>query len=82
MTAVLLYTGSAPWASSIVPYIVMLTIVPVCLVFAPQKVREDRRIKVTAILLILLAISAPSFAAVTSICDWAWWAIECWFLPR
>jgi hypothetical protein len=77
MTAVMLYTSSP--ISSIVPYLLMLTIVPICLAFAPQPIRGDKRVKVGVILLVIFGISAPALAFPTYICDIAPWIFECWF---
>lgn len=78
MTAVLLYTG--PGLSSLAPFLVLLTIVPIGLLFAPQPLRRDKRIRVLALVLLLLTISAPAWAFPTKICDWCPYCFECWFL--
>jgi hypothetical protein len=77
MTMALVLTKTAG-AAGLGP-LAMFFMVPVLIAFAPQPVRDDKRVKVLVILLVLLAIATPALAVPSTICQYAWWAIECWF---
>ncbi len=68
--------GGVSWGS----VLLMLTVVPLGLLWAPQpvRVRVDKRVLVAGGVLIGVFIASTVFAAPTKVCEWAWWAIECW----
>ena len=79
--AVVVFSAVHPgWLSSLAFYLTILTAVPVGLLLAPQSVRRDKRVLIGLALVLLALIGMPTFAAVTPICKYAFWAIECWFL--
>lgn len=78
MTALLVVPEG--FASSLSLFVMLATVVPISLAFAPQEVRRDKRVIVGLGLVVLAAIGTTASAAVTNICAYAWWAFECWFL--
>lgn len=78
MTAV--FVSSSPLGfSSTSLYLTTAVVMLVAGAVVPARIRHDRRsIAWLLILLVLGVIGQPAYAAYTSICDWAWWALECW----
>jgi hypothetical protein len=77
--------GPSPVISSLSLYFVMLTVVPIGLLLAPQPVRRDKRTIVTLLLLAAVVIGVPVYAVVCNVCevckgDYWWLYMECWFL--
>jgi hypothetical protein len=66
-------------------YAVMLTIVPLGLLLAPQPVRTDKRTIAAVIAAAAILIGAPAYAVVCNVCalcktEWWFLYVECWFL--
>jgi hypothetical protein len=80
MTALVFASVSPSWLSSLGFYLTLLTVVPTGLLLAPQPIRTDKRVLIGLALLVLVMIGHPTYAAYTRICDWAWFAWECWFV--
>ena len=73
---------SAPHAS--VSPTVLAFMLPICLVWAPQAVRRDRRTIAAALVLAVLVLGIPVFAdepgiVIANPCVLMPWLIECWF---
>lgn len=69
-------------ASSVVSavsfYLTLLTVVPIGLLWAPQDARKDKRVIAAVVVVVVSLIGVPLLAFDSTICKWAWWAIECW----
>jgi hypothetical protein len=79
MTAVFM-GPSALVGSSVSLYLAVFVLVSVVAALAPRRVTRDRRaVALLLILIVAVVIGQPTYAAYTTICDYAWWAIECWF---
>lgn len=77
MTAVV-WLSSSTW-SVLSLYLLLLTVVPIGLMWAPQPVKRDKRvIAVVIVVVALLLLVPPLFAFDSNVCTYAWWAIECW----
>lgn len=75
MVAVVMAQGGVSWGA----LVMMLTVVPLGLLWAPQEIRRDKRVIVAGLVLALVVLSIPAFAAPpTKICDYMPWALECW----
>lgn len=73
-----LVVSASPVVSSLSFYLTACTLLIVGIVFAPQPVKRDKRVIALVGVLIVLAIGVPVFAADTTICKYAPWALECW----
>lgn len=80
MTAVFLAPGVLGLSSSASLYLSTAIVLLVVGAVAPARVRTDRRaVALVLIVLVLAVIGQPTYAFASRICDWAWFAIECWF---
>jgi hypothetical protein len=76
-----LVVGPSPALSSLSLLLLMVTVVPIGLMFAPQPIRRDKRVLIgIGLLVVLFGLSSTASAAVIGTCKYAWWAIECWFV--
>jgi hypothetical protein len=75
--AIVMFSHSA-W-SALSFYLMLLTAVPMGLMFAPQPIRRDKRTIAVLLVVVAFLVGAPLFAFASNVCTYAWWAIECWF---
>ncbi len=77
MTAVFLPTALV--GSSVSLYFTLFIAIFAGLVYAPSSVKRDKRVLAAILFLIAGVIGRPTYAAYTTVCNYAWWAFECWF---
>jgi hypothetical protein len=80
----LVVSSSSPIVSSLGFYLMVLTVVPIGLLMAPQPVRRDRRTIVGLGVALVAIVGVPVYAAICNVCavcqtDMWWLYAECWF---
>lgn len=79
----LMVSSSSAALSSWSMYLMLLTVVPISLMLAPQEIRRDKRTIVGVLVLVMVAVGAPAaYAFPLFYCnrpDW-WLFVECWFI--
>lgn len=78
----LMMSNSSAALSSWSMYLMLLTVVPLSLMLAPQEIRRDKRTVVAVLVLAMVAISAPAaYAFPLFYCNRPDWFlfVECWF---
>lgn len=80
MTALFLPAPGFVVGSSVSLYLTVFILLVAGCVYAPTAVKRDKRVLVSVVFFLLaVVIGAPARAAATRVCDYAWWAFECWF---
>lgn len=82
----MVFASSPVVSGSLLNLMLIVTVVPIGLLLAPQPVRRDKRTLIALGVILLLLIGAPVYAVICNICEicntcaWWWCPIECWFL--
>ena len=81
-----LVMSAAPWMSNpFGPAMVLLLMVPVLIMFAPQPIRRDKRTVAVLVTLAAIVVGVPVYAVICNICsvclgEWWFLFVECWFI--